>query len=298
MTSPDLNLLYTLDTLIIEGSVTRAGRKLNLSPSAMSRALARLRQVTGDQLLVRAGRGLVPTARALEMRDKVRILVEEAQALLRPEAGLNLSTLKRTFTIRASDGLAEAMAPSLISKLQSEAPGVRLRFVRKLDKDSVGLRDGSLDFETGVVGQTIGPEVKAQALFADRYVGVVRHDHPLTRRAVTPEAYAAWNHVLTWRLGLDLGRIDQSLLELGFERNVMATVDGFAAALALARVSDLVATVPEKHTLTLRDGMHSFAIPVPTHVFTISLLWHPRLDGDPAHRWLRNRIREACKSLD
>lgn len=297
MPSPDLNLLYTLDTLLIEGSVTRAGRKLNLSPSAMSRALARLREVTGDQLLVRAGRGLVPTARALEMRDRVRVLVEEAQALLRPETGLNLSTLKRTFTIRASDGLAEAMGPSLISKVHSEAPGVRLHFVRKLDKDSAGLRDGSLDFETGVVGQTIGPEVKALALFSDRYVGVVRHDHPLARQAVTAEHYAAWSHVLTWRLGLDRGRIDQSLLELGFERNVMATVDGFAAALALARVSDLVATVPEKHTATLRDGMHTFAIPVATPAFTISLLWHPRLDGDPAHRWLRNCIREACKNL-
>ncbi len=246
---------------------------------------------------MRAGRGLVPTTRALEMRGRVRELVEEAQALLRPEAGLNLSALKRSFTIRASDGLAEAMGPWLISKVQSEAPGVRLRFVRKLDKDSGGLRDGSLDFETGVVGQAIGPEVKALALFADRYVGVARNDHPLARRKVTPQAYVAWNHVVTWRPGLDLGSIDQSLLELGLERNVMATVDGFAAALALARVSDLVATVPEKHTASLRNGMHTFPVPVPTPDFTISLLWHPRLDGDPAHRWLRACISEACNNL-
>jgi DNA-binding transcriptional LysR family regulator len=297
VTSPDLNLLYTLDALLAEGSVTRAGRKLNLSPSAMSRTLARLRTITGDQLLVRAGRGLVPTARALEMGDRARVLVEEAKALLRPDSGLNLSVLKRTFTIRASDGLAEAMGPSLISKVHAEAPGVRLQFVRKLDKDSAGLRDGSLDFETGVVGQTIGPEVKAQALFADRYIGAVRHDHPLARQVVTPQRYVAWSHVLTWRLGLDLGRIDQSLLDLGLERNVMATVDGFAAALALARASDLIATVPEKHTATLREGMHTFAIPVLTPAFTISLLWHPRLDGDPAHRWLRNCIREAGQGL-
>lgn len=225
-------------------------------------------------------------------------MVEEAQALLRPESGLNLSSLNRTFTIRASDGLAEAMGPALISKVQSEAPGVRLHFVRKLDKDSIGLRDGSLDFETGVVGQAIGPEVKAQALFVDRYIGVVRHDHPLFRKVVTAEDYAAWNHVLTWRLGLDLGRIDEALVGIGLRRNVMTTVDGFAAALALARVSDLIATVPEKHTATLRDGMHAFPIPVATPEFTISLLWHPRLEGDPAHRWMRNCIREACKELE
>lgn len=298
MSSPDLNLLYTLDTLLAEGSVTRAGRKLRLSPSAMSRALARLRNVTGDELLVRAGRGLVPTKRAQEMRAKVRELVEEAQALLRPEAGLNLSTLSRTFTIRASDGLAEAMGPLLLSKVQSEAPGVRLNFVRKLDKDSAGLRDGSLDFETGVVGQTIGPEVKAQALFVDRYIGIVRHGHPLARKAVTAEDYVAWNHVLTWRHGLDLGGIDEALQDMGLKRNVMTTVDGFAAALALARVSDLVATVPERHTATLRDGMHAFPIPLATPEFTISLLWHPRLEGDPAHRWMRNCIREACKGSE
>lgn len=294
MTAPDLNLLYTLDTLLAEGSVTKAGRRLRLSPSAMSRALARLRNVTGDQLLVRAGRGLVPTPRATEMRDKVRELVEEAQAILRPVAGLNLSTLERTFTIRASDGMAELMGPALIEKVQCEAPGVRLHFIRKLDKDSTGLRDGSIDFETGVVAGPISPEVKAQALFADRYISVVRSDHPLAKLDVTPADYAEWGHVLTWRAGLDLGQIDQELLAMGLERNVVATVDGFAAALTLARDSDLIATVPAMHTSSLRRGMHSFELPVATPNFTVSLLWHPRLDGDPAHRWMRNCIRNAC----
>jgi DNA-binding transcriptional LysR family regulator len=294
--TPDLNLLYTLDVLLSEGSVTRAGRKLKLSPSAMSRALARLRIVTGDQLLVRAGRGLVPTPRATEMRENVRLLVEEARSVLRPAAGLNLSTLDRTFAIRASDGLAELMGPHLIEKVQSEAPGVRLNFLRKLDKDSSGLRDGSLDFETGVVSGPISPEVKAQALFVDRYVGVVRADHPLARLEVWAADYVEWNHVVTWRAGLDLGNIDEALSKVGLRRNVMATVDGFAAAIALARVSDLVATVPEKHTASLRNGVHAFALPVLAPDFTVSLLWHPRLDGDPAHRWMRNCLRDACSS--
>src|SRR5215217_5786426 len=162
---PDLNLLYTLDVLLDEGSVAGAARRLRLSPSAMSRALTRLRAVTGDPLLVRAGRGLVPTPRALEMRAQVRELVEEAQALLRPAAGLNLSTLRRSFTLRASDGFAETFGPALIRLVGAEAPGVSLRFVRKLDKDSGGLRNGSIDVETGVVAGAIGPEVRAKALF-------------------------------------------------------------------------------------------------------------------------------------
>ena len=293
--APDLNLLQTLDVLLTEGSVAKAARRLRLSPSAMSRALARLRSVTGDQLLVRAGRGLVPTTRAIQMRDQVSRLVEDARILLRPTDGLNLSMLERTFTLRTSDGFAETFGPHLIKTLREEAPGVQLRFVRKLDKDSTALRDGTCDLETGVVGHPIGPEIRAQALFVDRYVGVVRADHPIAGAPVTAEVYGAWSHVVAWRQGMDLGQVDQSLAELGLRRDIMTTVDGFSVALALARESDLLATVPEKHTAGLRLGMHTFPIPLPAEQFTISLLWHPRLDGDPAHRWLRDVVRAACK---
>lgn len=295
MAPADLNLLYTLDVLLSEGSVAGAARRLRLSPSAMSRALARLRTVTGDQLLVRAGRGLVPTPRAVEMRERVRELVQDAQVLLRPADGLNLSTLERSFTLRASDGFAETFGPSLIRRVRDEAPGVALRFIRKLNKDSEGLRNGSIDLETGVVAGTIGPEVRAQALFADRYVGVVHACHPLARRKVAPADYAAHGHVIAWREGLDLGRVDQLLLAEGLQREVVASVDGFAAALAIARGSDLVATVPGRHTAGLREGMHSFELPIAVQPFTISLLWHPRLDDDAAHRWLRECIRAVSR---
>lgn len=261
----------------------------------MSRALTRLRDVTGDQLLVRAGRGLVPTARAEEVRERVRLLVEEAHAVLRPVTGLNLSKLERTFTLRTTDGFAETFGPPLLKIVREEAPGLQLRFVRKLDKNSTGLRDGSIDLETGVVDQAIGPEIRAVAMFEDRYVGAVRSGHPLVRKDIDPMAYVEWSHVLTWREGLDLGQIDEGLLNLGLKRDVVTTVDGFSAALALARGSDLIATVPEKHTAGLRQGMHTFSVPVPSASFSISLLWHPRLDGDPAHRWLREAIREVCR---
>jgi DNA-binding transcriptional LysR family regulator len=294
MASPDLNLLPTLDVLLSEGSVARAARRLRLSPSAMSRALARLRIVTGDQLLVRAGRSLVPTPRAAEMRELVRVLVEDAHALLRPAEDIDLLTLKRTYTLRTSDGFAETFGPALIRRLQKEAPGVQLRFIRKLDKDSQGLRDGGTDLETGVVDDTISPEVRSRALFTDRYIGAVRGDHPLARGAVTSADYASWPHVIAWRQGLDLGEVDERLEELGMARNVASSVDGFSVALALARGSDLIATVPSLHTTGLRSGMYSFAIPLTLRDFTISLLWHPRIDGDPAHRWLRAVVHETC----
>ena len=163
MALPDLNLLVTLDVLLTEGSVARAARRLRLSPSAMSRALARLREATGDPLLVRAGRGLVPTPRALELRERVGQLVQDATVVLRPVEAINLQQLERTFTLRTREGFVENFGARLLARVSAEAPGVRLRFVPKPHKDSSPLRDGSVDLETGVVGAATGPEVRVQA---------------------------------------------------------------------------------------------------------------------------------------
>jgi DNA-binding transcriptional LysR family regulator len=294
MSRPDLNLLVTLDVLLAEGSVARAAQRLRLSPSAMSRALARLRATTGDPLLVRAGRGLVASPRALELREQVRRLVQDSEAVLRPAEMLDLKRLERTFTLRASEGFAETFGPALIARIGKDAPGVRLRFMLKANKDSAPLREGTVDLETGVVGKTTGPEVRAQALFHDRFVGVVRKGHALSQGKVTPRRYAAGRHILVSRRGLDRGPIDDALQRQGLTREIVTIVGGFATALALARSSDLIASVPERHTAKLRAGLCSFALPVAIPEVTISLLWHPRMDGDPAHRWLRACVREVC----
>lgn len=294
MSTPDLNLLVTLEVLLAEGSVARAARRLRLSPSAMSRALTRLRDTLGDPLLVKAGRVLVPTPRALELRDRVSSVVQEAEAVLRPTEKLKLDRLVRTFTLRTSDGFAENFGPELIARIASEASGVRLRFVQKPDKDGTSLRDGNIDLETGLVGNAIGPEVRTQALFRDRFVGVVQTDHPLSRGKITVARYANGRHIGITRRGIDRGPIDEALDALGLKRNVAVIVGGFATAVAMARFSDLIASVPERHTGNLRAGLHTFALPVSTPEITVSLLWHPRLDADPAHRWLRSHVRAVC----
>lgn len=294
MSRPDLNLLVTLDVLLAEGNVARAAKRLNLSPSAMSRALARLRDTTGDPLLVRAGRGLVPTPRALELRERVSQLVQDAEAVLRPAQLPDLSQLVHTFTLRSRDRFVDTFGAALIARVAVDAPGVRLRFVPKLDRESTLLRDGLVDLETGVVGTTMGPEVKVQALFRDRFIGVVRLDHPLARRRITPARYAAARHIHVSRRGFDKGPIDEALAPLGLTRDVATIVGEFSSAVAVARASDLVASVPERHTGNLRDGMYSFPLPVPVPDITVSLLWHPRAHADPAHRWLRECVREVC----
>jgi len=294
MSDPDLNLLLTLDALLAEGSVAGAARRLRLSPSAMSRSLARLREATGDPLLVRAGRGLVPSPRALELRERIGPLVQEAQAALRPAATLDLAKLEREFTLRTREGFVENFGAALLARVASEAPEVRLRFVPKPDRDSTPLRDGRVDLETGVIGATTGPELRAQSLFRDRFVAVVREGHALAGGRLTAKRYAAGRHVAISRRGMAAGPIDEALSVLGLSRDIVVTVAGFSEALALARGTDLMATVPERHTGHLRDGLVSLTLPLALAPFTVSLLWHPRMDGDAAHRWLRGCVRDVC----
>lgn len=291
---PDLNLLVTLDVLLSEGSVAGAARRLRLSPSAMSRALARLREVTGDPLLVRAGRNLVPTPRAIELRSQVGPLVEGAKTVLRPAEALDLSRLSRRFTLRSSEGFAETFGPRLLSTLAAQAPGVTLQFLTKPDKDSTPLRSGEVDLETGVVDEGTAPELRAVPLFRDRWIGVVGAGHAPAKRTDFTSEYGRLGHILVLRRGLRGDEIDDAALSVGMRRRVATVVSGFSTALALARKTDLVATVPERHTEGLRDGLLSFDLPFEVVPFTISMLWHPRMDGDAAHRWLRGLIRSVC----
>ncbi|MBK8098067.1 MAG: LysR family transcriptional regulator [Planctomycetes bacterium] len=296
MAGPDLNLLVVLDVLLVEQSVARAARRLRLSPSAMSRALARLRATTGDPLLVQAGRVLVPSPRALELRDRVARLVREVQEVLQPGEQLDVRRLARAFTLRTSEGFVENFGPALIARVVAEAPGVTLRFLPKLGKDSALLRDGTVDLETGVIDDETGPELRARTLFEDHLVGAVHDGHPLARGKVTAARYAGCDHIAVARRVLERGPIDAELQRQGLERRITAVVGGFATALAVARRSDLVATVPLHHSGVLLEGMATFALPVSMPAMRVSLLWHPRLDGDTAHRWLRTCVLSAVNA--
>ncbi|MEZ5344889.1 MAG: LysR family transcriptional regulator [Pyrinomonadaceae bacterium] len=294
MSKPDLNLLFALDVLLEEESVAAAARRLRLSPSAMSRTLARLRDTTGDPLLVRAGRGLVATPRALEIREQVSRLILDGESVLRPTGKIDAEAISRTFTFRTSDGFAENFGPEIISRVNKEAPGVQVRFVRKTEKDNRMIREGLIDLETGVVGKNTSPELRVKKLFRDRFVGAVRKDHALSSGKITLSRFADERHISVSRRPGGIGPVDRELQKLGFERKVVAAVDGFSAALTLARSTEFVVCVPEKHTLNLRSEMFTFKLPLRVPEFNISLIWHPRFDADQAHRWFRKIVLETC----
>jgi len=294
MPTPDLNQLFVLNAVLSENSVVRAAQRLHLSPSAMSRALARVRETVGDPILVKAGRKLVPTPRAIEIRDRVDRLIQEAQAVLLPAKSPDLRRIVRTFTLRTSEGFVETFGPDLLKCVLEDAPGIHLRFVARQTRDAAGLRDGSVDLETGVVDSTTSPELRQVPLFADRMVGVVRAGHTLRKGRVTAAKYAAAAHVGISRRTVDQGWVEDALEGLGLERNVVAAVSGFATAIAVARSSDLVATVPEQHTAALRSGMDSFVLPFKLPSIMVSMLWHPRMHADPVHAWLRGCVRKTA----
>ncbi|PRH84734.1 LysR family transcriptional regulator [Labrys okinawensis] len=294
MILPDLNLLIALDVLLTEGSVAAAAKKMNLSPPAMSRTLGRIRDLLGDPVLVRSGRGLTPTVRVEALRERLRAVAEDAQAIIRTERRLDLARLERTFTIHANDGFVETFGAALIARVMEVAPGVRLRFAQKPEGDDMALRAGRADLETGATSRPL-PELRVQALFKDRFVGAVRVGHPLLEGRMTPKRFAAFGHISASRRGLDHGPIDDELAAKGLRRRVAAVVPGFSAALALARDSDLVASVPEKETSRDRYGLAMFPLPVSTATITVSQFWHPRLDADPAHRWLRSCVKDICR---
>jgi DNA-binding transcriptional LysR family regulator len=293
MASHDLNLLRALHALLSEGSVAGAARRLHVSESATSRALSRIRQTFGDPIFVRAGQSLVPTPRAVELRERVNSLINEAEAIVRNSVELDPWTLDRVFTIRANEGFIFEFGSEILNAISGAAPNVRLRFAVKAEKDVAALREAQVDLDLGVLG-TSGPEIRLQTLLRDRFVGVTAADHRLGSGEVTAERYAAERHISVSRRGISHGPIDQALRDRGLTREVAVVVPSFTSALALARFSVFVANVPERQTTKARAGLFTFPLPFKTDDVVVSMMWHPRHDADPGHRWLRSRVREVC----
>ncbi|RQV27942.1 LysR family transcriptional regulator [Burkholderia cenocepacia] len=299
----DLNLVTALDVLLSEASVTGAARRLGLSTSAMSRTLTRLRTATGDQLLVRAGRKLVPTPHAAALRDRVHAVASDARAVLRPAtADVDLATLTATFTIRAAASFMEMLSGPVVAALGDVAPHVRIRFVPKLDRDPQALRDGTVDLEIGKRGDD-APELHTRMLFHDWHVAVARAGHPLFASArITPARYAACRHVMAVQLGDFGGLADDSTVNAGDGPAVHVVVPGYPDAMRVAASTDLIALVPRSSLgnacsqgLTEALGLRSFEIPVRLPAILVSALWHPRMHGDPVHRRLRDTVIAVCQ---
>jgi DNA-binding transcriptional LysR family regulator len=288
MESADANLLLALDALFQAGSVTGAARRMNLSPPAMSHTLARLRLAVGDPLFVRAGNRLVPTPRALAMRERVVRAASEVCALLRPDLPLDLGTLERTFIIRASDATIVTVGHALDVLVRREAPGVALHLIGVLLAES-----SEVDLDIGVQYGN-APDLRTQTLFHEEMVAVVRKGHPLSTRRLTSARLATLEHIAVASQRAKLDELTKPKRGR-HARPPSRIVPSFLAAAALVRASDAYTVIPSRLAATIFDafGLCRLSVTGPATKVAIGQAWSPRFDNDAGHIWLRSCVRRA-----
>lgn len=294
----DLNLLRVLEVLLATRSVTVAGRRLHLSPSATSHALGRLREIFGDALLVRGTGGLVPTLRAEQMVEPLRAALSAMQDAIATPQPFDPGNAERSFTIGSADYSDLVLLPALAARLAAEAPGIDLD-VRSAGNDPV---ESLLRSESDLV---IGPDVagndrpgiRAHTLFVDRFVCLVRRDHPAIATKWTIQRFASLRHAFIAPRGRPGGIIDAALAKLGLSRRVALMVQHFLAVPFVVAQTDLVLTVPERVALAFMGSLPLAMVPPPVEVpgFAMQLLWHDRSHDDPPQRWLRQLVIDVAE---
>jgi DNA-binding transcriptional LysR family regulator len=292
----DLNLLVALDALLEECSVTRAAARIGITQSAASHALARLRELTGDKLLVRTREGMVPTTRAEAMRGPLRhALAAIAKTLADPDA-FDPKTARARIFIGASDYVEIVLLPGVMARLAREAPGVEVRLLTRAHAHAKELSTGRLD--VAFAPTLPGPEsqgIYAQELFRDRFVCVARRGHPLFRaKTLTPRAFAAAQHALVSPGGTEGGFVDDALERLGLRRSVTLATPHFLAGPHLVASSDLVLTIGERVASVVAKPLDLEIRNPPSELgltgFGVTMWWHERTQSDPTRRWLRDVI--------
>jgi DNA-binding transcriptional LysR family regulator len=296
----DLNLLVTLDALLVERNVTRAASRIGITQSAASHALARLRALTGDELLVRGSGGMTPTTRAEELAAPVRRVLADIAQMLAPARTFDPATATMRFAIGTTDYAELVMLPRLVARLAREAPGVELR-ARNIGADAAGaLAAGELDVAlspTRPADERSG--IHARKLFDETFVCVVREGHPLARKRLTLARFAAASHALISPRGEEGGFVDDALARRGLRRRVAVAVPHFLVAPYVVASSDLVLTLARRVADLLAAPLRLAVLAPPPELgvtgFTVSAMWHDRTHDDPARRWLREVLVQEAR---
>lgn len=294
----DLNLLVMLRALLETQSVSRAALQLGLSQPAMSHALNRLRNTFEDQILVRAGRRMVPTPRAEQMLARLQSLLDEAEHLILFRGEFDPAHSRRAFSLVTNGFASFAVFPKMQQALRAQAPNVDLR-VRQLGRDDVRelLADGGVDIGL-VTGElsNLPESLFSRRLFDDPFVCVVRTDHPLVGDTVSIDTYCELQHILVSPRGDSTGVVDRELAERGMSRRVSLVLPDFLAVPEILISSDYIVTVPASiaKLFANRPDLKLVEPPCDLPVGSLIMLWHERVREDPAHQWLRTITAEAA----
>lgn len=290
----DLNLLKTLDALLDERNVTRAAERLALTQPAVSGMLTRLRESFDDPLFVRAQRGIVPTLRALELAGPVKQLLNDVESMLQPQA-FDPATANMTLTIASTDYALRAVVVPFLSALRQQAPGIRVAVLPVEDSRLM------TQFERGEVDLALAtpesapPDLHAHRLFEERYVCVLRAEHPdAAGGRLSLDRFCALEHALvSYSGGAFSGVTDEALAGMGRSRRVTVSVTSFLVLPEILRVSDLIAVVPSRLVAHV-EGLAVLEPPLAIPGFVKTVAWHERSHRDAGHRWIRSLLVETC----
>lgn len=298
MSDVDVGLLLTLDTLLREQNVTHAAARLNITQSALSARLTRLRQLLNDPLFIPAasGRGMIPTPHATALQSELSRLIERLNDFINTAHLFDPATSKRVFRIAATDNPAAIIAPDLLPLIRSQAPQVQVAFTLP-DKAKIGdhLQQGDVDLFVGTAEDATAGLV-GQTLFEDEFVTAQRHGHPRGKREMTLDEFCQLDHLLISTAGGHFsGMIDDALAELGRERRVSVSIQSYAVAPLVLTSTDCVCTLPRRFLRRFDQILDLFKPPLPLSAFGMQMFWHPKMRTDPAHKWLRKLVLQAAR---
>lgn len=288
----DLNLLVTLEALLEEEGVTDAARRLNLSQSAVSAALDRLRAVFSDPLLVRVGNRMEPTPFARRLQGPIKTALASVSLALALPQKFDPARAKANVRLGASDYFGLLMLPALYHLLAREAPGISLEVVpRPADGSLSRLVAGEVDLALAV-NPPEGRDLFNAPLVDEHFVCVMRRGHPLARGRLTAAWLVDFPHVVVTAHGESATLADRALAAAGHRRPTPVLVPVFASAFALVADNDLVAILPERisRALAARFGLALRKPPIALPGYTLSIVWHQRTAHDPVHRWVREQV--------
>jgi DNA-binding transcriptional LysR family regulator len=294
----DLNLLLALDALLRERSVTHAGAALGLSQPAMSHALARLRELFGDELLVRRNNDMEPTALAESLVVPLADVLGRIEALIWHNRGFDPLTADRELVIAMTDFVEATLMPAALPRLRAGA-GLRIRLRRLGGELPEGaLAAGDIDLAVGTI---LSPPaaMRVTTLYRETFAVIVRRGHPCLAAPLTPAAYAGLAHILIAAPGDGPGLVDLALDEHGLRRNVVLRTPHFLTVAPFVAASDLICTVPSRIARDISDSLGVVVLdpPLPIHGFDVQMFWHPRRERDPAVQWLREQLRAVAATL-
>lgn len=286
----DLNLLRAFDALLRERHVTRAAERLEMSQSSMSAALAKLRDVLGDELLMRSGAGLVPTEFALLIWPRVQDAIAAVERVIEPPR-FDPATASHTFRLIVIDYIDLLMMPAVMRRIRREAPGVKLH-VLQTNPHHFGEMMAAGELDLALTYFPNAPDyLKGRKLFSDRFLGLAASGHPVHRQALDVAAFCALPHVTIEPVSAQIYnvQIDAALEPHGLRRNVLMIKPSFLALPFVLETSDMVASVPARFArrMTRMAAVEPFDLPLELPLFDVRMLWHPRTDHSPAHEWLR-----------